>query len=137
MEPLPTTSNMEASRPTLTGLTFVAVYVDDLDAALSFYTGLLGLEKSFDMGPSACYLRLSDEIGLYVEGGNAPAPVQPKQTRASFGLTAGSVVEMYRVLAAAGVPIVQSSGPQEMGGGQGWFQCVDPAGNIIEIVGPM
>lgn len=131
------TSTAAGASPTLVGVTFVAVYVDDFDRAFAFYNGLLGLEKSFDMGPTSCFLTITDDVGLYIEGGNAPATVTTKSVRASFGLTANSVAAMFGKLRDAGVPIVQQSGPQDMGGGQAWFQCHDPAGNIIEIVGEL
>ena len=33
------------------------------------------------------------------------------------------------------VAMVHSPGPLDLGDGQAWFQCNDPAGNIIETVG--
>jgi catechol 2,3-dioxygenase-like lactoylglutathione lyase family enzyme len=127
-----------ASLCRLTGVTFVAVYVDDFEAAYGFYNGLLGLEKSFDMGPCSCFLKLSNHVGLYLEGENSPSPeVTSKSVRASFGLTAESVAAVFAKVRDAGVRLVHQSGPQDMGGGQAWFQCYDPAGNIIEIVGAM
>jgi predicted enzyme related to lactoylglutathione lyase len=129
------TISTPAQAPTLNGVTFIAVYVDDLDRALAFYIGLLGLEKSSDMGPNGRYLTVGGGVGLYVEGGNAPSEVTPTTVRASFGLTASSVSAMFRKLRDAGVRLVHEEGPMEMGSGQAWFQCYDPAGNIIEIVG--
>lgn len=133
---LPMSDTIKAS-PTLVGVTFVAVYVDDYERAFTFYNGLLGLQKSFDMGPNSCFLTINDDVGLFIEGGNEPATVTPKTVRASFGLTASSVAAMYRTLRDAGVRIVHEAGPQDMGGGQAWFQCYDPAGNLIEIVGEL
>lgn len=120
----------------LTGVTFVAAYVDDFDAAVAFYCDLLELEKSVDMGRASCFLKINEDVGLYLEGGNAPSSTTPKTARASFGLTAKSVAATFRKLSDAGVRFVHD-GPQEVGGGQAWFQCYDPAGNIIEIVGPL
>jgi predicted enzyme related to lactoylglutathione lyase len=129
------TSPAPSSTARLVGLTFVAVYVDDYASAFAFYTDTLGLEKSFDMGPDSCYLKLTDDVGLYLEGGNtASSAATPETVRASFGLTAESVVAMHRKLRDAGVRLVHET-PMAMGEGQAWFQCYDPAGNIIEIVG--
>jgi predicted enzyme related to lactoylglutathione lyase len=121
----------------IAGLTFVAAYVDDLERAISFYRDVLGLEKAFDMGPSACFMKINDEVGLYIEGGNEPLKVTPKTVRASFGLTAESVRAMFERVKASEATIVHANGPQDMGGGQAWFQCYDPAGNLIEIVGDL
>lgn len=129
--PSPTTP----TSPSLIGVTFVAAYVDDFERAFAFYNGLLGLEKSFDMGPSSCFLKITDDVGFYLEGGNTSASTSPKSVRASFGLTATSVAAVFARLRDAGVRIVHENGPVDMGGGQVWFQCYDPAGNLIEIVG--
>jgi predicted enzyme related to lactoylglutathione lyase len=124
-----------AAEPRLTGVTFVAAYVDDFDRALDFYTNVLGLKKQYDMGDRASFLRLSDDVGLYLEGGKRSQPADdPSTRRASFGLTAASVDECWSRVTGAGATTVQSA-PVEMGEGWLWFQCHDPAGNLIEIVG--
>src|SRR5688500_9354448 len=102
----------------ITGVTFAAVYVDDLQKAIDFYSGLLGLERGPDMGSNAAYLMIGPDIGLYIEGGAERSEVSTTSTRASFGLAAASVDVTYRSLQSAGVRIVQASGPLDMGNGQ-------------------
>lgn len=131
----PTRDQVARHPDQIVGVMFVAAYVDDLANAVAFYTELLGLEKQSDMGNSACYLKAGGGVGLYLEGGHPPTTIDAHSARTSFGLTSTSVDATFRRLRDAGVNIIHASGPQDMGDGQAWFQCHDPAGNIIEIVG--
>jgi predicted enzyme related to lactoylglutathione lyase len=124
-----TTDNM-----TLTGIEFVACYVDDFAKGYEFYHSVLGLEKLYDMGENACYFKLGESSGLYIEGGNQPVESGTKKVRASFVLGVGSAGALFAKLRAAGVPVVQAE-PMNMGNDQYWFQFSDPAGNILEVLG--
>jgi len=119
---------------TLTGIELVACYVDDFQKGYEFYHDLLGLEKQYEMGDNACYFKLGESSGLYLEGGNQPAGAGVKSVRASFVLGVGSVRALFEKLRAAGVPIVQAD-PMSMGNDQYWFQFSDPAGNVLEALG--
>lgn len=118
----------------ITGIAMGTVYVDDYDAAFAFYHDLLGLEKQFDTGPKACYFRITDEVGIYLEGGNSPAAVTTTSVRAAFVLSVESAFALHAHLLAAGVRCMQAT-PMDMGGGLHWFQFYDPAGNILEALG--
>jgi len=118
----------------LTGIELVTCYVDDYQKAYEFYNGLLGLVKQFDMGENACYFRLGESSGLYLEGGNDPVSVGTDNVRASFMVGVGSAHAFFTKLQTAGVPIVQEK-PMNMGNDQYWFQFSDPAGNILEALG--
>jgi predicted enzyme related to lactoylglutathione lyase len=119
---------------TITGVALVAVYVDDFAKAFSFYRDILGLEQKFAMGSDAYYFNVGDRVGLYLEGGNAPAEVGEKTARSSFVLRVESVGAMFEKLAGACVRLVHKE-PVNMGGDNFWFQFHDPCGNILEIVG--
>jgi predicted enzyme related to lactoylglutathione lyase len=117
------------------GIAFASVYVDDYEAAYKFYTEVLGLEKQYDMGTQACFFNLPDDTGLYLQGGNH-MPVFSKDTgRAAFVLSVESAGASHARLKEAGVRFVHDE-PMHMGGDNYWFQFCDPAGNILEILGP-
>lgn len=119
---------------TITGVAFVSSYVDDFPTAYRFYNEVLGLEKEFDMGASACFFKLGASSGLYLQGSGAPAPVNEKSIRSSFTLKVASASALYARLQEAGVRFVQNE-PMDMGGDNYWFQFHDPAGNILEVLG--
>jgi predicted enzyme related to lactoylglutathione lyase len=129
-----TTVPASVDSTTPTGIELVTCYVDDYQKGYDFYHGVLGLEKGSDMGDNACYFKLGEDSGLYLEGGNQPIESGTKNVRASFVLKVGSAGALFEKLRAAGAPIVQSQ-PMNMGGDQYWFQFSDPAGNILEAVG--
>lgn len=52
------------SVPTLTGVLEAAIYVDDLDAAEGFYSGLLGLEKVLRVDGRHVFFRAGESIVL-------------------------------------------------------------------------
>jgi predicted enzyme related to lactoylglutathione lyase len=118
----------------ITGVSFVSVYVDDFQVAFAFYSELLGLEQQYDMGENACFFRLGQDSGLYVEGGNSRTEVRRDTARATFTFGVASAGAMFEKLKSAGVKIAQNQ-PMDMGQGDFWFQFYDPSGNILEVLG--
>jgi predicted enzyme related to lactoylglutathione lyase len=116
------------------GLAFGSVYVDDFEKAYSFYAGVLGLEKEYDMGSAACFFKLSDNTGLYLQGKNKPASYAEDTMRIGFVFSVESASATYERLKSAGVRFIQTE-PRHMGGDLYWFQFFDPAGNILEALG--
>jgi len=116
------------------GLAFASVYVDDFRRAFEFYAGTLGLEKEYDMGSEACFFKLPDNTGLYLQGRNKPASYDADTMRTAFVFTVESAAATYERLRAAGVRFIQNE-PRHMGGEQYWFQFYDPSGNILEVLG--
>ena len=91
------------------GLAFASVYVDDFEKAYRFYAELLGLEKEYDMGTAACFFKLPDNTGLYLQGKNRPASYAPDTARAAFVFSVDSTVATHERLKAAGVKPGSSS----------------------------
>ena len=116
------------------GLAFASVYVDDFEKAYRFYAEVLGLEKEYDMGSAACFFKLPDNTGLYLQGKNKTACYAEDTMRAAFVFSVESAGATYERLKAAGVRFIQNE-PRHMGGEQYWFQFYDPAGNILEALG--
>ena len=116
------------------GLAFASVYVDDFERAYEFYAGVLGLEKEYDMGSAACFFKLPDDTGLYLQGKNKTASYAEDTMRAAFVFSVESAGATHERLKAAGVRFIHAE-PMDMGGEQYWFQFYDPAGNILEALG--
>ncbi len=116
------------------GLAFASVYVDDFQRASEFYAGVLGLEKEYDMGSAACFFKLPDNTGLYLQGKNKTASYGEDTMRAGFVLSVESAAATHERLKSAGVRFIHKE-PRHMGGEQYWFQFYDPAGNILEVLG--
>lgn len=116
------------------GIALVTVYIPDFEEGYAFYHDILGLEKLYDMGNEACYFSLTDGRGLYLQGGCKTAIMDDGISRASFVLAARDAFALFSHLQAHDVEILQEQ-PVDMGAGDYWFQCADPAGNIIEFLG--
>lgn len=116
------------------GIAFASVYVPDFKAAYAFYSEVLGLEKLYDMGDAACFFKLDDDTGLYLQGGNRPAEYDKDTMRTAFVLSVESAGATWKRLEDAGVRFVHDE-PMHMGGENWWFQFLDPAGNILEALG--
>lgn len=120
-----------ATSPKPTGLGVVAVYVDDLDAALGFYCGLLGFEVSGEMPPGKM-IALGD-LKLYVEPGRSRRSTDMAAAETSMVLLSDAVLELRAQLEAAGAALVGE--PMGDGATFAMFRVADPAGNLVEIAG--
>ena len=113
---------------------FVSVYVKNFEQSYKFYNEVLGLEKEFDMGELACFFKLGEDSGLYLQGGNKKIEYKADTMRTAFVLTVESASAMYEKLKAEGMRFVHKA-PVQMGPKDYWFMFYDPAGNILEILG--
>lgn len=116
------------------GIAFGAIYSDDFGAAYRFYSEILGLEKEYDMGSAACFFKLGDGTGLYVQGKNRKVTYDADTMRVGFVFAVESAAATWDRLAKAEVKFVQKE-PMHMGGDNYWFQFYDPAGNLLEALG--
>lgn len=114
----------------------LAIYVSDMERAKRFYTEILGFKISAELGPNLCFLEsTSDNIHIYLQGGNKPTSIDKKTCRLSFFLQAEkSASETYAFLKSAGVKLLQTA-PELVGDDTSCFQFEDPDGNIIEVAG--
>ncbi len=124
------------SNTELIGVAFISVYVDDFEKAYKFYTDVLGMTKSFDMGSLACFLNYGKEgkEGMYLQGGNDKADFKESSSRPAFVLSVKSANELHAKLLQHNIRMIHDK-PMDMGQGDFWFQCYDPCGNIIEFLG--
>jgi predicted enzyme related to lactoylglutathione lyase len=119
---------------TVTGIGFVTAFVEDFDQAYRFYTEMLGLKDASPMGTRACYFIFPNDTGMYLIGGKNRCEHQPETVRMTFALEVENAAELFVRLREAGVNPVQDE-PMAMNDEVVWFQVVDPAGNMVEIVG--
>lgn len=132
MEETTTAAVGEGSK--IAGIGFGSAYVDDYAACFEFYSGVLGLEKLYDMGDQACYFKITEATGFYLQGGNKRLDLPQDATRTSITFEVPSAAAMYAKLKEHDVRFVQDA-PMDMGGGFFWFQFFDPSGNMLEILG--
>ncbi len=117
----------------------VRYIVDDVEAAIGFYTGLLGFELKQDFGPAMAILA-KDDLVLWVAGpvasaqrpmpdGSQPAPGGWNR----FVVQVEDIAATVAALTEAGVNFRNEiiSGP----GGQ-QILVEDPSGNAIEVFQP-
>ena len=117
----------------------VRYLVNDVDEAVTFYTGLLGFELEQQFGPAMAILRLGD-LTLWLAGPLASAakpmpdgkqPLPGGWNR--FVIDGGRPAGPRREAARAGVPfrneVVKGPGGQQI-------LCEDPSGNAIELFQP-
>ena len=115
------------------GFAFNLVYVDDMEKALVFYEKHFGFKKDFDMDDGSCWGKAGD-VALWIGPGYKRTDLTAKSTRTSVMYSVESAGSFFKQLKLDNVPTVQSE-PQHMGKGDYWFQFMDPAGNILEVLG--
>jgi len=113
-------------------LQVIAIYVTDLDVALDFYVGQLGMERLGDMQPGVL-LKAGDQT-IYLEGGRK-LPFEPALERAGCAPCFGtaSVRATFEHFVALGIAVVQPY--QEFSDEFSMFRIADPAGNVLEFAG--
>ena len=118
------------------GIAHTAYTVPDMDAALDFYVGKLGLSHAFtlrndDGVPTIEYLMLAP--GQFIELFYARAGFEnPKGSYAHLCLRTEALEDAVTRLSAAGVAIRRGVQRGRDGNLQAWID--DPAGNAIELM---
>ena len=114
----------------------VRYLVDDVDAAVAFYTGKLGFSLEQQYGGAMAILALGD-LKLWL-GGPASTAARPMPDGAQpvpggwnrFALTVSSLDDLVARLRADGVrfrnEIVEGPGGRQI-------LCEDPSGNVVEL----
>jgi catechol 2,3-dioxygenase-like lactoylglutathione lyase family enzyme len=103
--------------PRLVGINHVALQVDDLEAAVEFYTALFqptGVDRSED---DAAFLEIGDQFLALFERGS-------REEEAHFGLVVDDKQAARRALEAAGVEILPGHR----------LDFRDPSGNRVQVV---
>jgi catechol 2,3-dioxygenase-like lactoylglutathione lyase family enzyme len=124
----------KVSRPRITGIHHVRIYVTDMAKSRAFYGGILGFPSTdyFCMAPAlSCFAVRFFPHPQIIELQQAPSPA-PKDWLAELAFSTDNVPRMRDYLAAHGIvtgPISKSAaGPQH-------FELRDPEGNPISFAG--
>jgi len=118
----------------VSGFRFALIYSEDLAASQAFYEKYFGFEQTAQFSETEVYGTLG-EIEVWIGGGYEKSANHEKSTRATMMLGVDSVGRLLKRLQADGVKTVQDE-PVEMQPGTFWIQFFDPAGNILEVLGP-
>ena len=103
-------------KPRLVGVNHVALQVDDLEEAVSFYTALFEVTAVDRSEPDAAFLEIGDQfIALFERGSREEEP--------HFGLVVDDKEEARRALEEAGIEVL---GPR--------LDFRDPSGNRVQVV---
>lgn len=122
----------------LSTLDYTVVIVEDLERALNFYTGMLGLELAHRSGPFAQMQTGTTRLAFYTRKAMAQtlefAILPPANSAPAFelGFKVDDVDAAYRELTGKGVPSVAS--PADRPWGQRTAYVRDPDGYLIELV---
>jgi catechol 2,3-dioxygenase-like lactoylglutathione lyase family enzyme len=124
----------DAERPPRTaGMRHVALFVEDLDACVDFYTRLVGMDVEWQPDPDNFYLTSgNDNLALH----RAVEPIAEGGQRLDhlgFILDEiGDVDRWHAWLDAAGVKF--RTQPKTHRDGARSFYCEDPAGNVVQFI---
>ncbi len=116
-----------------------AFRVSDLDAAIRFYTGALGLRLLFkkvnpDFGEAIAFLELGGGSLELIQTLDAPFTGQRMDPPycPHLALRTDDMAKTMRMIKAAAIKVV--SGPLEIPGEEQWVYISDPDGNVIEFI---
>ena len=126
-------SEKQPTRPRITGIDHVSIYVSDITRSGRVYSGVLGLAPCPQAtGPDRCFLLQSADQRIVLKR----APTQAgsaslKDWVAEIGFATDSVTEMRRYLLSQGLaPGAIIAEPD----GERWFPVRDPEGNPLAFV---
>ncbi|POF31506.1 VOC family protein [Roseibium marinum] len=127
--------------PQIDGILETAVYVDDMEAAHGFYSGVLGLERmvagerlyAYDAGPAQTLLvfhRGHTGEDVETEGGTVPGHDTTGHSHFAFRISGEQVQPWRDYLTENGIDII-SEVTWPAGGTSLYFN--DPDGNVLEL----
>ncbi len=127
--------------PQIDGILETAVYVDDMEAAHTFYSGVLGLERmvagerlyAYDAGPAQTLLvfhRGHTGEDVETDGGIVPGHDTSGHSHFAFRISAGQLQPWRDYLAEQGIVMI-SEVIRPAGGTSIYFN--DPEGNVLEL----
>jgi len=126
---------MIGTRPAPTaGMRHVALFVEQFEAAIHFYTELLGMSVEWHPDPDNIYLSSgNDNLAVHRFHGGAREPAQQRLDHIGFIIDVPEQVDAwYEFLRANDVRI--KNPPKTHRDGARSFYCLDPDGNAVQII---
>lgn len=129
----------------LEGLDHVVLLVDDLDAARAFYCDVIGCKVEgalprygmLQLRAGTALIDLVDISGEEGAWGRPPVPGGRNMDHVALAIGPNDEAEMRAHLARHGVEIVEEGIRYGAKGDGMSFYVRDPAGNVVELKGPM
>lgn len=128
-------SSIKGQRPTATaGLRHVALFAKDFEAAVGFYTGLLGMQVEWHPDIDNIYLTSgNDNLAIHRFKGEAREPAQQRLDHIGFILRQPEEVDAwFEFLTANAVRILAA--PRTHRDGARSFYCLDPDGTTVQMI---
>ena len=125
--------NAEQPKPTA-GLRHVALFVENFEATILFYTKLLGMEIEWQPDDDNYYLSSgNDNLALHRFTGEERPPAQQRLDHIGFIIDDEDQVDVwYGFLQANGVRMKNE--PKTHRDGARSFYCLDPDGNVVQMI---
>lgn len=125
---------INGQRPSSTaGLRHVALFVEDLDAALHFYVELLGMQIEWQPDDENTFLTSgNDNLALHKRKGTLDRSGQRLDHIGFIIDDINDVAKWYDFLTANGVKA--TSEPRTHRDGARSFYCYDPDGTVVQII---
>ncbi len=124
------------NRPAPTaGMRHVALYVEDIEACMEFYVGLLGMEVEWTPDADNVYLTSAGQDNLALHRAPQAIARDSGQSLDHIGFimhTPQQVDDWYEFLLARGVRM--KTEPRSHRDGARSFYCSDPAGTTVQMI---
>ena len=126
---------MNGTRPAATaGLRHVALFVEQFDATVRFYTELLGMAVEWHPDADNIYLSSgNDNLAIHRFQGGAREPAQQRLDHIGFVIDTPEQVDAWHEFLTANAVQVQKA-PKTHRDGARSFYCLDPDGNSVQII---
>lgn len=126
-------NNQQAKVPAgMIGIRHVALFIKDLDAAIDFYTRIVGMQVEWQPDPDNIYLTNQGDVYALHRVDYTPDPMQRLDHVGFVMQNAQAVDEWYEHMLANGVRI--SEGPKTHRDGSHGFYCWDSVGHLLEFI---
>lgn len=125
---------MIGTRPATAGMRHIALFVERFEAAVQFYTELLGMRIEWHPDVDNIYLTSgNDNLALHRFMGDQRQPEQQRLDHIGFIVDAPEQVDAWHAfLVANGVTV--KNAPKTHRDGARSFYCFDPDGTAIQII---
>lgn len=128
-------SSIKGRRPAATaGLRHVALFAKDFEAAVRFYTDLLGMQMEWQPDADNVYLTSgNDNLAIHRFNGASREPAQQRLDHIGFILRQPEEVDAWFEFLTANAVRIQAP-PRTHRDGARSFYCLDPDGTAVQMI---